>query len=307
MSKSNDVVQEPMEYWRADVAEIREDSTHGSIHLSEQALDIVEDFVKKQLYKNRTELIQALSKLSNALIRAKPLMALIYNRTRQIITYIQNIPKDQKDIDVIKRETLDEIQRVRTTARQNVATITKWGGRLIMDHHVILTHSASSVVEAILRDARKQKKRFRLICTESRPLNEGAGMAARLAKAGVKVKLIADADIARAVNDCNFVLTGTDRFTETTFVNKTGTHAIASLAREMNKPLYVAGETDKVLLKRTYPVRFLESDPHELFKSKAANLSVENVYFEETPINHVDKVVIEDGVFELKEFVDRYL
>ena len=270
-------------------------------------MNVVEHFVERQLYKNRTELIQALSKLSNALVRAKPLMALIYNRTRHVLQYIQSIPKEQKDIDIIKQKTLEEIVRIREKSGGNVNEITRWGCRLIMDHHIILTHSASSVVESIFRDAKRQKKRFRLICTESRPLNEGAKMAERLAAEGVKVRLIPDADIARAVRDCHFVLTGTDRFTETSFINKTGTHAIATLANEMNKPLYVAGEADKVLLKRTYPVRFAQNDPDEILDASSENLQVENVYFEESPLSYADKIILEDGVFELKEFIDRYL
>ncbi|HQU71110.1 MAG TPA: hypothetical protein PKV71_07795 [Calditrichia bacterium] len=304
---SEDINNLDMEYWRDDIENIKADSVHGSIFLSNQALDIVEEFVRRQLYRNRTELIQALSKLSNALVRAKPLMALIFNRTRHILDYIQNIPKEEKNIDVIRDATLAEITTLREASEKNIKVLTRWGCRLIMDHHVILTHSASSVVEAILLEARKQKKRFRLICTESRPLNEGAKMAHRLAEAGVKVRLIPDADIARAVDDCHFVLTGTDRFTETSYINKTGTHAIASLAHQMNKPVYVAGETSKVLLKRTYPVRFAQSEAHELYPDKVDNLQVENVYFEEIPIKYTDKIILEDGVFELKEFMDRYL
>jgi len=296
-----------IEYWRSDVDKIRRDSVHGSNYLADQALDIVEEFVHRQLYKNRTELIQTLSKLSNALIRAKPLMALIYNRTKRVIQFIQNIPKEEKNIQHIKKVTLEEIQRIREEAEENFRTVIRLGSRLILDYHIILTHSASSVVESILMEARRQKKRFRIICTESRPRNEGVELAARLARAGIKVKLVPDADITRAIQEAHFVLTGTDRFTETSFINKTGTHAVAIIANTMDKPFYVAGETDKILLKRTYPVRFLSSDPRELFPDDLENLHVENLYFEETPIDYLEKVIIEDGIFELKEFVDRYL
>ncbi len=156
-------------------------------------------------------------------------------------------------------------------------------------------------------EAKRQKKRFRVICTESRPLNEGASMAQRLAEADLKVRLIPDADIARAVTESHFILTGTDRFTETSFINKTGSYAIAALAKAMNKPYYVAGEADKVLLKRTYPVRFVQNDPSEVLNTNIPTLKIDNTYFEEIPIDFTDKIIIEDGVFELKEFVDRYL
>jgi len=296
-----------MEYWRDAVSVIRDDSVHGSIYLSNIALEIVEEFVGRQLYRNRTELIQTLSKLSNALVRAKPLMALIYNRTRAVLKYIQDIPKEQKDIHIIKESTLNEIARMKIEAEENVKKVTRWGCRLILDHHIILTHSSSSIVEAILMEAKRLKKRYRVICPESRPLNEGRAMAFRLAKAGVKVKLIPDVDVARAVHDCHFILTGTDRFTETTFINKTGTHMIGCLANQMNKPLYIAGESGKVLLKRTYPVRFPQNDPEEIVKKAPSNLQIDNYYFEESPLVYADKIILEDGIFELKEFIDRYL
>jgi len=307
MSNKNTEIEDKKEYWRADVSRIREDSVHGSIYLANQALEIVEEFIKLRLYRNRTELLQSLSKLSNALVRAKPLMALIYNRTQNVIEFIQNTPKEEKNIDNIRDATLKHIENLRKEAEKKVEKITRLGSKMIMDHHLVLVHSYSNVVYSILVKAHKLKRRFRVICTESRPANEGSKMAIQLAKAGIKTRLITDANVARAVDEAHFILTGTDRFTETTFVSKTGTRTLAILAKSMNKPLYVAGETDKILLKRTYPVRFLQSNPKEIIKEKYGNLTVNNIYFEETPLSHVNKIIIENGIHELKEFVDRYL
>jgi translation initiation factor 2B subunit (eIF-2B alpha/beta/delta family) len=295
------------EYWRSQVEKIKEDSFNGSGYLSNQALEIIEEFIENKTYNNRTELLQSLAKLSNALVRAKPLMALIYNRTQHIIDFIQNIPKDEKDISKIRYMALDEIKVVRKLSEKKVQKITQFGSKVIMDHHVILIHSYSKLVEMILLDAKKHKKRFKVICTESRPLLEGSKMALTLAKAGTKTTLIPDADLARAVNEAHFVLTGTDRITETTFISKTGTHAMAVLAHHLNKPFYIVGESDKILLKRTFPVRFLKSAGKELFDQKNDNLTISNKYFEETPISFLHKLINEDGIFELKEFVDRYL
>jgi len=307
MSNKNTEIEDKKEYWRADVSRIREDSVHGSIYLANRALEIVEEFIKLRLYRNRTELLQSLSKLSNALVRAKPLMALIYNRTQNVIEFIQNTPKEEKNIDNIRDATLKHIENLRKEAEKKVEKITRLGSKMIMDHHLVLVHSYSNVVYSILVKAHKLKRRFRVICTESRPANEGSKMAIQLAKAGIKTRLITDANVARAVDEAHFILTGTDRFTETTFVSKTGTRTLAILAKSMNKPLYVAGETDKILLKRTYPVRFLQSNPKEIIKEKYGNLTVNNIYFEETPLSHVNKIIIENGIHELKEFVDRYL
>lgn len=307
MSDKEILNQEKDEYWRDDIAKIKEDSIHGSGFLANQALDVVEEFINRQTYKNRTELIQSLSKLSNALVRAKPLMALIFNRTQSVIEFIQNIPKEEKGIQVIKQAALNEIKRIHKEADKKFDKIVQSGSKMILDHHIVLVHSYSNIVYSIFVKAKKLKKRFAVICTESRPINEGSRMALELAKAGIKTCLITDADVARAINDSHFILTGTDRFTETTFVSKTGTHTLALLAKSMNKPFYITGETDKILLKRAYPVRFLQNKATEVFKEKHTNLSVSNIYFEETPLSYVSKILIEDGIFELKEFIDRYL
>jgi translation initiation factor 2B subunit (eIF-2B alpha/beta/delta family) len=295
------------EYWRTDVEKIKEDSTHGSGFLANQAMDVVEEFISRELYNNRTELLQSLSKLSNALVRAKPLMALIYNRTQSVIEFIQNVPKEEKDIRVIKQASLDEIKKLRKEANKKFDRIVQYGARMIMDNHLVLVHSYSNLVYSILVQARKLKRRFSVICTESRPLNEGSKMALELAKAGVKTCLIVDADMARSVNDVHFILTGTDRITENSFINKTGTQALALIANSLNKPIYIAGESDKILLKRTYPVRFLQNNETEVFKERHSNLTISNLYFEEILLKYVGKIILEDGIIELKEFIDRYL
>ncbi len=295
------------EYWREDVERIRNDSVHSSMDLANQALDLIEDFIERRLYRNRTELLQSLSKLSNALVRAKPLMALIYSRSHKIIAFIENIPKEERNIENIVEMTLRRIREMREEIEEKQKKITRFGARLILDHHVVFTHSASRAVESILLEARRLKKRFRLICTESRPKLEGAALARRMAEAGIKTRLIPDADIVRALQDAHFVLTGTDRITENTFVNKTGTAAIAMVANKLDKPFYIATDLDKILLKRIYPVRFHSQNPEEILSNPPENLTISNVYFEEIPLEMLHKIICEDGIFERNEFVERFL
>jgi translation initiation factor 2B subunit (eIF-2B alpha/beta/delta family) len=295
------------EYWRTPVAKLKSDYNHGSIFLAAESLKIIEEFITRQMYRNRTELIQSLSKLSNALVRSKPFMALIYNYSHEIIDFIQDIPKEERNIEKIKYLSLEKINQIRKLAEENFKKITRLGARLIMDQHVVLTHSSSSHVEAILLEAKRLKRRFRIICTESRPRFEGLQLVKRLIKAGIKTMVIPDSDITRAVDEAHFVLTGTDRITENTFVNKTGTHAIAVLAKEQNKPFYIAAGSDKILLKRTYPIRFFSVNKHEITKEENDNLTVQNIYYEEIPLVYLHKVISEKSIFEKDEFVDRML
>jgi translation initiation factor 2B subunit (eIF-2B alpha/beta/delta family) len=295
------------EYWREEVEKIKKDSIHGSLYLADQALDIIENFIRKQLYKNRTELFQSFSKLANALVRAKPLMALIYTRSHRILDFITNLPKEERDIKDIKKQVLNEIDEIRKETENKQKALIKTGSRLILDQHVVLTHSASALVEAIFLQARKLKKHFRVICTESRPLLEGTQLAIRLAKADIKTRLIPDADIARVMTETNFVLTGADRITETSFINKTGTKNAAIVAKELNVPFYIAIDTAKILPKRAYPAKFSPSNEKEIIDKKYQELTPENYYFEEIPLSYVHKVVCEAGIFETEEFIERFL
>ncbi len=299
--------KEDTEYWRADVERIRLDSISSSLSLGAQVLDIFEGFIEKQQYRNRTELLQSLSKLSNALVRAKPVVALIYNYTHDAIDFIQAIPKEERNINVIKKMAIDKINQVRQDREDKKKKITRNGARFIMDQHIVFTHSASSLVESILLEARRQKKRFHLICTESRPRLEGLALSKKMASAGVKTTVIPDADIVRALHEAHFILTGADRITEDTFINKTGTGAIALVSREFNKPFYVAAELDKILLKRNLPLRFRENSPEELLSEPLQNLTPQNNAFEEIPIHFLHKLICEDGIFERDEFVERFL
>ena len=118
---------EDKEYWRSQVAELKSDYNHGSLFLASESLKIIEEFIAKQLYRNRTELIQALSKLSNALVRAKPYMALIYNHSHEIIDFIQDIRKEERNIVKIKNLSLEKISQIRQLVDQNFKKIARLG------------------------------------------------------------------------------------------------------------------------------------------------------------------------------------
>ncbi len=307
MLKKADLGKTSREYWRTEVDGIRADLTHGSMYLAEEALNIIERFIEKQLYNNRTELFQSFSKLVNALVRAKPLMALIFTHSHRILKFIEAIPKDERNIRKVKKLVLQEILTIRQEAATREKAIVKLGSRMILEQHTILTHSSSRIVEAVIMEAKRLKKHFRVICTESRPLLEGSEMAVRLAKAGIKTRLIPDADLTRIMPEVNFILTGVDRITETSYINKTGTFNAAIIAREKDTPFYMAADTAKILPKRVYPAKFTSTSEKDIWTRKHANLTVENFIFEEIPLTYVNKIVCETGIFETEEFIKRYL
>lgn len=73
-------------------------------------------------------------------------------------------------------------------------------------------------------------------------------MSNELAKLDVPVKLLIDSAVAYSMAEVDMVLIGADGVVESGgIVNMMGTYQIALVAKSMNKPVYVAAESYKVI------------------------------------------------------------
>ncbi len=107
----------------------------------------------------------------------------------------------------------------------------------------VTTHSASGTVhEALVHTPPRQ-----VFCTVSEPGGEGRGLAAALKAEGVVVELVSDAEGPDAARESDLVLLGADTvFSDGSLVNKIGTRAIASAAKDAGVTVIVACETFKL-------------------------------------------------------------
>ncbi|CAF1281918.1 unnamed protein product, partial [Didymodactylos carnosus] len=139
----------------------------------------------------------------------------------------------------------------------------------IVDGSIILTHSYSRVVLALLKYSSKFC-RFRVFVTESSPDKTGLRMRDELDKLGIPSICILDASVAYIMEQVNFVLVGAEAVVESGgIINKIGTFNMAVLAKEMNKPFYVASESFKFV--RFYPLNNRDLPNH--FKYKASTIA----------------------------------
>ncbi|GAB4179120.1 MAG: hypothetical protein Kow00108_15020 [Calditrichia bacterium] len=291
---------------KADI--VRDDSIHSARYFSEQLFQYLRELVSnKQFYHNRTELLQGLAKFSNAICKAKPLFGPLFNINRQLIEYIEDMPKHERNIDEIRKNVETYLSEKEQLFRSNIERINALGTKLIINHNTIFTLSYSSYVHDILVLARSQKKRFVVNILKSGPKNDGELLAESLLDKGIKVKLFPDSEFVRAIRESTFVLLGTDRIMENSFINKTGSHTAAIIAREFDIPLYLVADTLKLLLRRDYLVRYDEAPATEITNLEHEKLQVQNIYFEEVSLDYVSKVLLETGIFEKDEFVKRYL
>lgn len=83
---------------------------------------------------------------------------------------------------------------------------------------------------------------------EGRPDRTGLRMSNELAALGIPVKVLIDSAVAYSMDEVDMVFVGADGVVESGgIINMMGTYQIALVAHSMNKPLYVAAESYKVL------------------------------------------------------------
>jgi ribose 1,5-bisphosphate isomerase len=107
----------------------------------------------------------------------------------------------------------------------------------------VMTHSASGTVHEVLIHTPPEH----VVCTVSEPSGEGRRLAAKLKAEGIEVELIADSEGAAAAQQSDLVLLGADTvYRDGSLINKVGTLAIASAAKDAGVPVIVACETFKL-------------------------------------------------------------
>jgi translation initiation factor 2B subunit (eIF-2B alpha/beta/delta family) len=156
--------------------------------------------------------------------------------------------------------------------------VVREAAKLLAGARAVLTHSHSVTVERALLGVGGS---VRVLVTESLPVGEGRTLARQLQQAGLAVKVVADAEMYRAMSEVDLVVTGADAVTPEWVVNKVGTALLALAARERRRPFAVLCTSDKWV--------------GEGWRAPEGGL------FEGTPIGWVTWVVSEEGPAEAEE------
>lgn len=289
------------------IAEIIKNNQSGSHEIFKSSLLALKDFLKNDKSKNKIVLSDALNDVVRNLNRAHKNIVILQKNTSAIAYYLKRLAKTDKDINSIKKQTIEKINNLIADSDAKAEKIGALGARLIFNKNNVLTISYSTIIKEILINAKKINRNFDIYCLESRPMLEGQQFAVDLAKAGIQTHLITDVMMAKIMPDINIVFSGVDRLYESGFINKIGTLPLAIVSKKFNVPFYIASETDKILKEIDRTIRISLKNPKEVFKDKIRKLSVLNYYFEEIPYKFVTKIICEEGVFETHEFIKWYL
>ncbi|KAG0727176.1 Translation initiation factor eIF-2B subunit alpha [Chionoecetes opilio] len=148
--------------------------------------------------------------------------------------------------EILLRRGADFVTKMQESRKK----IVRSSHNLIKDGMILLTHSRSRNVLAVMTEAVKQGRQFSVFVTESQPDNAGRRMAKDLQALGVACTVVLDAAVGYVMERVNAVMLGAEGVCENGgIINKIGSCNVATLAHMNNKPVYVLVESYKFIRK----------------------------------------------------------
>lgn len=259
----------------------------------------------KKILKNIKEIkIQGANNIAKAALKAYFLIPkksskkkLLFIRPTEPL--LQNVLKKVNKLS--KKEILNHFKE----AQEKINKITF---KLIKNNSIIFTHCHSSTVINALIFAKKNKKRFEVYNTETRPLYQGRITSRELAKAKIKNIMFIDSEIGlifsgeQGIKKPDLVLLGADALLKTGVVNKVGSELIARIAQREKIPVYILADSWKYTSK---PVKMEKRSFKEVWKNKKPKIKIHNSAFEFIDKKYITGIITEFGKMTYNEFLKK--
>jgi len=222
-------------------------------------------------------------KATELLIKARPTEPMLKN----VLTLANNDVSPQK---ILKK------------LREDKKKIYKIGAKLIKNNSVVFVHCHSSIVVGILKEAKRQGKKFEVHNTETRPFYQGRITAEELSRFGIKVVHYTDSAAMIAMKKADIFLFGSDAVTLKGSYNKIGTEMFAEVAKKYFKiPVYSCTHSWKVADK----VEVEKLSRKDIWPNAPKKIEIHNPAFELAETKFLTGIVSELGVLSVKEFVKK--
>lgn len=289
------------------IDEIRNDKTHGASQLARRAIEILKTAAEQSQAGTAQELRLEQQEIGQRLVVTRPAMAPIFN----IVGRLQKaIAEDttERDLEAAKQSIISKASELINDSLEAVNRIARHGSYLISPADRIMTHSYSSTVTAVLKEAFTKHRDIEVIVTRSGPGRTGEEAARELASQGIPITFIDDTAIGLYLTTTNKAMVGADRVcADDSLVNGIGTYQLALACKKAGIPLYVLCETLKFDPRiSSSQVDLEEKEPHEVVAQGKlpASVKVKNPYFDITPMELITTVVTEKGLLDAKEVTD---
>ena len=289
------------------IEEIKNNKTHGASQLARQAAEVLKVIAEYSSADSVERFLLEQREVGDKLMSARPAMAPVFNIVARLLKAVSE-KSVEMDLPSIRRFAISRAEEVIGESLQAIAQIARYGAELITDGDRIMTHSYSSTVVAVLQEAFTRDRNIEVITTRSGPGRTSERMAQELGSYGVPVTFIDDTAIGLYISTGNKVIVGADRVcADGKVVNGIGTYQLALAAKMASIPFYVFCETLKFDPRlKGDEVDLEEKDTSEVVEPERLppEVSVENPYFDITPLELVTGIVTENGLLTPEEVIN---
>jgi len=227
------------------------------------------------------------------------------------------------DMEQIKKALVSEAARIHSGEAEATGKLARFGAELIKDGATILTHcntgplatTGCGTALGVIRQAKEQGKKIKVLASETRPLLQGARLTAwELKQALIPFTLITDSMaghfLSRGEIDC--IIIGADRIAANgDTANKIGSYTLAVLAMENGVPFYVAAPVSTIDLSLACgdEIPIEERDPDEVTHLQGISTAPEgtraaNPAFDVTPHHYITAIITEKGIIK-EPYIER--
>ncbi|WNZ29929.1 MAG: S-methyl-5-thioribose-1-phosphate isomerase [Candidatus Bathyarchaeota archaeon] len=261
--------------------------------------------------KTREELLKELEESAALLRTTRPTAVNLFWAIDRVMKKAQETKgtKEQIAEAVVNEANIMADEDVETNRKMG-----KFGATLIEEGDTVLTHcNAGSLATVdygtalgVIRAAIEEGKNIQVISCETRPRQQGAKLTCyELMRDNIPVTLISDTMVGYVMSQgmVDKVVVGADRIVRDGVLNKIGTYNVAVLASEHGIPFYVAAPMstmDQSLSSEDAVIE--ERSPTEITNIGCERIAPEgikvlNPAFDITPLEYVDAVITEKGIF----------
>ena len=227
------------------------------------------------------------------------------------------------DMEQIKKALVSEAARIHSEEAEATGKLARFGAELIKDGATILTHcntgplatTGCGTALGVIKQAKEQGKKIKVLASETRPLLQGARLTAwELKQAHIPFTLITDSMagyfLSQGEIDCTII--GADRIAASgDTANKIGSYTLAVLAMENGVPFYVAAPVSTIDLSLACgdEIPIEERDPEEVTHLQGVSTTPEgtraaNPSFDVTPHYYITAIITEKGIIK-EPYIER--
>ena len=232
---------------------------------------------------------RALGEISGRVLDAQPAMAPLVTLVRVVLAAVE----DCETLEAGRQAAARTAEAFRNGLESRIDSVAARAAPLLPSGGTVATISSSSTVRATLTHERARGIE-RVICLESRPMQEGEMLATALARAGVAVTFAVDAAASTLMVECDTVLLGADSIGDLGVVNKIGSAALVDAAVRHEVAVVVVADETKIL-PIGFPQHVADDRPAEEVWKAPAGVRVWNRYFEPFELELVVAVVTESA------------